>query len=268
MNVIKEAIALSQSIPAIFIQRSNSRLKWQGASLNQRQGHGTEFWQFRPYTCGDSASAIDWRQSARFTSTLIKNHEEASPNSLSICLDRRNTMQFTTTNRTKQHQADVVALAISVAISNMGDWVISIQGNPPKRYNNILSIYNDLTIDTPINNVDIIPADITILCSDFLYPATELHQLITPIKTEKLILFSFFDTAEKTLPYEGRILFNDLIGKNNKLVNNVTTLRNNYCELYNQHFNNLINLAKSILAEIHFFNTDKQITDLYPISSA
>ena len=45
---------------------------WHG---RRKRGIGENFWQFRPYTEGESLSRIDWRRSARDDHTYIRDRE-------------------------------------------------------------------------------------------------------------------------------------------------------------------------------------------------
>ena len=45
---------------------------WHG---RRKQGIGENFWQFRPYSEGESVNRIDWRRSARDDHTYVRDRE-------------------------------------------------------------------------------------------------------------------------------------------------------------------------------------------------
>jgi uncharacterized protein (DUF58 family) len=240
---VAEALALSDLLAPAFMPLSHQPRPWQGAAPRQRRGRGTEFWQFRPYTAGDDAARIAWRASARYRQPLTKEHEDAVPSSLTLWVDRRPTMGFTTTARTKQHQADVMALAWGWAMARQGDWLISLQGGPHQRYHDILAMEQDLDKQVLFSQGPLPPADKVLLCSDFLYPQETLAALLSTIAGDDVHLCVLYDSAEASFPYQGPIRFRDLAGGGDCLVEDAQALRTSYQARYTDHAQALDTLA-------------------------
>jgi uncharacterized protein (DUF58 family) len=234
-DLISESLALCDLLDPPYLSNSHQPRPWQGAASRRRRGQGTEFWQFRPYTPGDDAARIAWRPSARYRQPLTKEHEDAVPSSLTLWVDRRPTMKFTTTSRTKQHQADVMALAWGWLMARQGDWLISVQGGPHRRYHDILALARDL--ETPIffDQGPVPEADMTLLCSDFLYSTEALLTLFSGITGDNVRLCALYDPAEATFPYQGSIRFQDLGGGEQCLVEDAEALRPLYQSRYDGH---------------------------------
>lgn len=236
---VAEALALSDLLVPAFMPLSHQPRPWQGAAPRQRRGRGTEFWQFRPYTAGDDAARIAWRPSARYRQPLTKEHEDAVPSSLTLWVDRRPTMGFTTTARTKQHQADVMALAWGWAMARQGDWLISLQGGPHQRYHDILAMEQDLDKQVLFSQGPLPPADKVLLCSDFLYPEETLMALFSLIRADDVQVCMLYDPAEVSFPYQGPIRFHDLAGQGDRLIEDAEALRLVYQARYAEHLQTL-----------------------------
>lgn len=243
INRIAEALALSERLLPPFMSLSHQPRPWQGAAPRQRRGQGTEFWQYRPYGAGDDAARIAWRASARYRQPLTKEHEDAVPSSLTLWVDRRPTMGFTTAERTKQHQADVMALAWGWVMARQGDWLISLQGGPHQRYHDILALERDVDQGVPFAQGPLPPADKIVLCSDFLYPQDTLAALFSTVAGDDVHLCVFYDPAEVAFPYQGPIRFQDLAGGGTSLVEDAQALRPSYQARYAQHHQALDTLA-------------------------
>lgn len=262
MSLISEALALSDLLVPAFMPLSHQPRPWQGAAPRQRRGRGTEFWQFRPYTAGDDAARIAWRPSARYRQPLTKEHEDAVPSSLTLWVDRRPTMGFTTTARTKQHQADVMALAWGWAMARQGDWLISLQGGPHQRYHDILAMEQDLDKQVLFSQGPLPPADKVLLCSDFLYPQETLAALLSTIAGDDVHLCVLYDSAEASFPYQGPIRFRDLAGGGDCLVEDAQALRTSYQARYAEHTRALEALALPRGWLVTRYSTEGPLTEM------
>jgi uncharacterized protein (DUF58 family) len=262
MSLISEALALSDLLVPAFMPLSHQPRPWQGAAPRQRRGRGTEFWQFRPYTAGDDAARIAWRASARYRQPLTKEHEDAVPSSLTLWVDRRPTMGFTTTARTKQHQADVMALAWGWAMARQGDWLISLQGGPHQRYHDILAMEQDLDKQVLFSQGPLPPADKVLLCSDFLYPQETLAALLSTIAGDDVHLCVLYDSAEASFPYQGPIRFRDLAGGGDCLVEDAQALRTSYQARYAEHTRALEALALPRGWLVTRYSTEGPLTEM------
>jgi uncharacterized protein (DUF58 family) len=75
---------LADAYPPLLVQSQRiANAVIQGAHGRRRSGPGADFWQYRPYSPGDSISRIDWRKTARAGDTLIRETEWAATNTCS-----------------------------------------------------------------------------------------------------------------------------------------------------------------------------------------
>jgi uncharacterized protein (DUF58 family) len=193
---------------------------------------------------------------------LTKEHEDAVPSSLTLWVDRRPTMGFTTTARTKQHQADVMALAWGWAMARQGDWLISLQGGPHQRYHDILAMEQDLDKQVLFSQGPLPPADKVLLCSDFLYPQETLAALLSTIAGDDVHLCVLYDSAEASFPYQGPIRFRDLAGGSDCLVEDAQALRTSYQARYAEHTRALEALALPRGWLVTRYSTEGPLTEM------
>ena len=66
LDIKIHAETVAADLPALLINAERvATTVSQGVHGRRRVGQGETFWQFRRYETGDSAAAIDWRQSAK-----------------------------------------------------------------------------------------------------------------------------------------------------------------------------------------------------------
>jgi len=65
-DTIERARARAELIPSLLVEaRRVANTVYSGWHGRRKRGVGENFWQFRPYSPGESMSRIDWRRSAR-----------------------------------------------------------------------------------------------------------------------------------------------------------------------------------------------------------
>src|SRR5690606_5867937 len=84
----RDAEQLADRLPPLLVaaERVASTVA-QGVHGRRRVGIGETFWQFRPYSQGDSSSRIDWRQSARATQLFLRDQEWEAAESVWLWAD-------------------------------------------------------------------------------------------------------------------------------------------------------------------------------------
>ena len=71
-----EAARLSEVLPHLVVEARNVATQLQlGIHGRRRPGPGEEFWEFRPFSAGESVSRIDWRRSARDDRLYVRERE-------------------------------------------------------------------------------------------------------------------------------------------------------------------------------------------------
>ena len=97
----------------------------QGVHGRRRVGQGDAFWQYRPYRAGDSASQIDWRQSARSRHLFVRETEWEAAASVWLWRDGSPSMQYASLRNsdTKARRAELITLALASLLSDAGERV-------------------------------------------------------------------------------------------------------------------------------------------------
>ena len=97
------------------------RPRTQAALRNRRES----FWQFRPFVAGESASAVDWRRSARDDKIYVREREWESAHTVWIWIDRSPSMAYASSlaKQSKLDRAIVLGLAAADLLVRGGERV-------------------------------------------------------------------------------------------------------------------------------------------------
>ena len=81
----------------------------------KRAGPGESFWQYRPYSFGDSTQRIDWHKSARSDRVYIRENEWEAANTLWLWASPHVSMDFKShlSSVTKRDRARLITLAMA-----------------------------------------------------------------------------------------------------------------------------------------------------------
>ena len=123
MSLPAQAQTLAAALPPLVVEAL--RLA-QAASLGQhgrrRAGSGDHFWQFRDYQGQDSATMIDWKQSARSDKLYVRERERLAPQTVYLWADRSGSMHYHSQNNpTKTERAHVLLLALAHLMLHGGE---------------------------------------------------------------------------------------------------------------------------------------------------
>src|SRR6478735_6804996 len=93
---------------------------WHG---RRKRGIGENFWQFRPYSDGESMSRIDWRRSARDDHTYVRDREWEAAHTIWLWADLSPSMMYKSKLGTvsKESRALVVMLALAEILARSGE---------------------------------------------------------------------------------------------------------------------------------------------------
>jgi uncharacterized protein (DUF58 family) len=125
---------LADAYPPLLVQSQRiANAVIQGAHGRRRSGPGADFWQYRPYSPGDSISRIDWRKTARAGDTLIRETEWAATNTLFVWASQATGMDFKSNlaDTSKRDRAAILALTVATLAIRAGERV-SVLGWPQK----------------------------------------------------------------------------------------------------------------------------------------
>ena len=101
---LHRSLELAGTLPALMVAADRvAATVIQGVHGRRRVGQGDAFWQYRPYRDGDSASQIDWRQSARSRHLFVRETEWEAAASVWLWRDASPSMQYASL-REHRHQ--------------------------------------------------------------------------------------------------------------------------------------------------------------------
>ena len=97
----------------------------QGVHGRRRVGQGDSFWQYRPFLAGDSASRIDWRQSARSDRAYVRETEWEAAQTVCLWRDGGPTMRWHSRGQPadKIDRAELLLLSLASLLLRGGERV-------------------------------------------------------------------------------------------------------------------------------------------------
>ena len=110
------AAAQSRVLPPLLVEAERiAATVILGEHGRKRAGPGESFWQYRPYSFGDSTQRIDWHKSARSDRVFIRENEWEAANTLWVWASPSISMDFKShlSNVTKRERAQLITLAIA-----------------------------------------------------------------------------------------------------------------------------------------------------------
>lgn len=211
---------------------------WHG---RRKRGIGENFWQFRPYTEGESVARIDWRRSARDDHTYIREREWEAAHTVWLWADPSPSMLYKSQGATvsKESRALVLALALAELLSRSGERIAWPQlVDPFSARNGAERLASHLMhagpeLQKPDLSVIRRFSDIVII-SDFLDPPQETMQWLDMLARHgvRAHLIEVTDPAEETFPYSGRTEFTDPETGEKLTTGRAETLAEDYRALY------------------------------------
>lgn len=221
----------------------------------KRAGPGESFWQYRPYSFGDSTQRIDWHKSARSDRVYIRENEWEAANTLWLWASPHASMDFRShlSQVAKRERAQLIALAAGVLASHahervgvigapfgadharshlirIAQWFLDGQGDPLPRFTRVARFSGAL------------------LVGDFFDKPDDIASAIAPMAEAGMNghLVQVVDPAEETLPYAGRVEFQEMAGPLKFLSAKTETLRGAYAERLERHRADLRDLCRRI----------------------
>ncbi|CAH0341455.1 DUF58 domain-containing protein [Rhizobium sp. CECT 9324] len=188
---------------------------WHG---RRKRGIGENFWQFRPYSGGESFARIDWRRSARDDHTYIRDREWEAAHTVWLWADMSPSMMYKSSfaSVSKESRAVVLMLALAEILARSGERIgcpgimepVSARNAAERLATAIM--HAPLTSGLPDTRMIRGASDI-VLIGDFLDDADRVMERITPLARRGLRghVVEIADPAEETFPYTGRTEFTD-----------------------------------------------------------
>ena len=254
------AESLAAPLPPLLVAASRvAATVCQGSHGRRRVGIGETFWQFRRYQSGDSADAIDWRQSAKSQPLFVRETEWEAAQSVWLWCDRSASMDYASpgTPGSKRERAEVLLVALAVLLIRGGERValLSSGARPESGKHTLTRLAAALAV--PVRDDEGrrgLPGPVSlprhaqaVLIGDLLSPLPEIQAAVAHFSGQGVRghLLQVLDPAEETLPFSGRIVFSGLEGEETLLVPRVESLRRAYLERMAGHRAGLAALART-----------------------
>ena len=217
-RTLAEAKSVAAGLPDLLIEAHRVSATviagWHGRRM---PGRGETFWQFRPFTPGEAASAVDWRRSARDEQHLfVREKEWEAAHMMWLWTDLSPSMNFRSRLSTvsKRDRAIVLLLALSELLAVAGERVGLLGESDPilarnaaERIARHLSVASPRRPDTRVLRRF---TDVTLI-GDFLDPLAETEAMLDAIvhSGARAHLVQVLDPIEETFPFTGRTEFVD-----------------------------------------------------------
>lgn len=238
-----------------------------GEHGRKRAGPGESFWQYRPYSFGDSTQRIDWHKSARAGRIFIRENEWEAANTLWVWAQGGASMDYKShlSPVTKRERALLVTLA-AASLAVRAHERVGALGSPhaPDHSRAALLRTADwfLSHDAGAALPDSLKSprfSTALLAGDFFGPLAETTRAVTPLAEAgvKGHMVHIVDPAEETLPWSGRVEFQDMAGPTRFLATRTESLRDAYRDKLDQHRAGLRDLCRRIGWSFTLHRTDQ-----------
>ena len=262
----------ASAYPALLIQSERiANAIVHGAHGRRRTGPGSDFWQYRPYSPGDSISRIDWRKTARAGKTLIRESEWAATNTVFVWASQTAGMDFMSdmANTTKRERAAVLAMTIATLAIRAGERVGVLGWQQAPGHTRLvlrrMAAWYSGEADEKFMSQSLPPQvplprhASCVLIGDFLDPLDKLRARLGDIADAGLHghIVQVTDPAEETLPYHGRTEFIEMNTGEKLVAGRAETLKQDYIAALARHRDGLRQLARQLGWTFAVHHTDQ-----------
>jgi uncharacterized protein (DUF58 family) len=237
---------LADAMPRLILEaRRVAATVIHGLHGRRRAGPGENFWQYRHFMSGESASNVDWRRSARDDHLYVREREWEASHTVWIWPDRSPSMAFASALVTdsKLERALVVAFALAEVLVQGGERV-GIPGllRPTASRNVIEKMAQAILLD-PLERASLpmafapSPLSEIVMLSDLWSPIGEVRQTIANLAATGAHghVIQIVDPAEESFPYSGRVEFIEPEGAGSVTAGRAETWRADYQGLMERH---------------------------------
>ncbi len=239
LAIRRRAEQTAAALPALLAAaRRIAATVQQGVHGRRQPGPGETFWQFRRYQSGDSATLIDWRQSARSEHVYVREREWEAAQSIWLWRDGSPSMDFASPGikETKKERASLLLLAVAALLLRGGEQVALLghTRKPARGTAALTPLAETLIADRDAGGIpettSLPHSAHTVLIGDFLDPIKDITRTIKHMTGGAVTghLVQVLDPVEETLPYSGRARFAGLEGETQPLIGRVESVRSEY----------------------------------------
>jgi len=270
-----EAQSLAAGLPPLMAEAERvANTVEQGIHGRRRTGPGESFWQYRRYDAGDTANAVDWRQSARSQHLFVRENEWDASQSVWLWCDQSESMSYRSEFAPclKRDRALVLGLALANLLTRAGERVAALgqDGIPSSGRTGLNRLSNHWLSDkaqasehSGLPPLQGLPRYATmVLIGDFLDPTAALTKRVRQLAASGVAghLVQVLDPAETDLPFDGRTEFEGVEEDLKLLVSRAETIRTAYQDRLASHQAALRDMARSISWSFATHRTDHSAT--------
>ncbi|MGI9436464.1 MAG: DUF58 domain-containing protein [Geminicoccaceae bacterium] len=241
----------------------------QGVHGRRRVGVGETFWQFRPYQPGDSATSIDWRQSARSNQLFLREQEWEAAESVWLWADQSASMDYRSdpSSAAKDDRALLLVLALTSLLIRAGERVALLgSGRHPVGGRAGMARFCEQLLSQQ-NSEESLPSGQqlphyarVVMISDFFTDLDHLKQKLRGFVGLGVRghLLQVIDPAEEDLPFSGRVRFDDLERTDNMaLIGDVDSVRDRYQRRFRAHIDGVGDVGRALGWTVALHRTDR-----------
>lgn len=272
-STLNRSLELAGTLPALMVAADRvAATVIQGVHGRRRVGQGDAFWQYRPYRDGDSATRIDWRQSARSRHLFVRETEWEAAASVWLWRDASPSMHYASLRNieTKAVRGEIIALALASLLTDaservavLGTGMRPITGRIAVR--RVAETWLEESLDksrTPPSLPPMVPLPAhgtIVLISDWLDPLDKIESVIRHYASAGVRghIVQVLDPAEEDLPFDGHVKFEGLEAEGQHTIRRVETVRTAYGARLAAQRDGLQRLARPANWTVHMHRTDR-----------
>ncbi len=244
----------------------------QGVHGRRRVGVGETFWQFRQYQPGDSASEIDWRQSAKTQRIFVRENEWEAAESIWLWCDLSPSMGYRSraSDTEKLERAALLTLALGALlvrggerIALLGEDALPSTGRAALNRVTAALVAGDGSVRRGAESLprrQRLPRYAQlVMIGDFLSPLAEIEAAVRSFAAAgvKGHLLQVLDPAEEDLPFTGRTEFRGLEAEGSVVFGRVERLREAYDRRMAARREDLTQIARAVGWSFAHHRTDR-----------
>lgn len=235
---------LAAALPPLLVEAQRvAATVMPGVHGRRRAGPGEAFWQFRPYVTGDQVSRVDWRQSAKSDRVFVRETEWEAAQTVALWCAAGPGMDWRSSREVpaKGLRAHLLLLALASLLLRGGERVRLFGLPRPFAGRGALPQIADSLAQMSRRAEDprLARHSRAVLFGDFWEPLEETRSRVATLAGQGVQghLLQVIDPAEETLPYAGRVRFEEVASPATApaLIPRVEAVREVYAERLARH---------------------------------
>ena len=273
-RLVADAVALATRLPDLVLAaRKVALTAMHGLHGRRRAGPGEDFWQYRRYTSGENAAAIDWRRSGRDDHLYVREREWESAHTVWLWCDRSASMLVRSelAAASKRDRAVLLTLALAEMLVRSGERVGLLGLTRPTASRFVLDEFAEaLVVAEARGGSESLPPRLpvarfceVVVLGDLIDPVPQLSERLHAITVQgaSAHLVQVFDPIEETFPFDGRTEFVDPETGARLLAGRAELFREDYVRRLAEHRAALRALAGSLAHSFVLHHTDRPATE-------